>query len=323
MDARPKIALYWCAGCGGCEESVIDMAHELLVLTKRAQIVFWPIALDYRKADLERCGDGELLVSLINGAVRTDEQEDMARLLRRKSKLVMAHGACAHIGGVVGLGNFFSTEALLARAFREVPTVDNPQGPLPGQEDEDGLPPLAKINTAVRPLGDVIDVDYALPGCPPTPQMVAEAIFGALDDRLPPAGSVLAADETLCDSCPRRDSRPAPQQLDGFKRLQTTRWDAERCFLAQQLVCLGPVTRGGCENRCLAANMPCRGCFGPAPGVRDQGARAMAFLAALVRGVSQTNDAEGRFGIPDPAGLFYRYSLAASVLKRRFGGSSS
>jgi F420-non-reducing hydrogenase small subunit len=48
MGDRPKIALYWCASCGGCEESVIDLAEDLLTVAEKAEIVFWPVALDAR-----------------------------------------------------------------------------------------------------------------------------------------------------------------------------------------------------------------------------------------------------------------------------------
>ena len=44
--------------------------------------------------------DGSIDVAFINGAIRTSEQEEMAHLLRRKSRLVIAFGRCAHLGGI-------------------------------------------------------------------------------------------------------------------------------------------------------------------------------------------------------------------------------
>ena len=108
--------------------SVIDFFEDLPALSMRVDIVFWPVAMDGRRKDLEILGDGEIDLSLINGAIRTHEQAHMARLLRRKSKRVLAHGACAHLGGIVGLGNFHTVQALLTRSFVEVPTVKKPGG---------------------------------------------------------------------------------------------------------------------------------------------------------------------------------------------------
>ena len=128
---RPKIALYWCASCGGCEESVVDLAEDILSVVETADIVFWPVGLDFKYSDVEALEDGELEATLINGAIRTSEQEAMARLLREKSRLIVAHGSCAHLGGVVGLANLYSRDSLLRRACVEVPSMVNPGEVLP------------------------------------------------------------------------------------------------------------------------------------------------------------------------------------------------
>jgi len=113
--AKPKIAFYWCSSCGGCEESVIDLAEEFLTLATVADIVFWPIAMDVKYKDVAAMNEGEIEVTLINGAVRMDEQEEMALTLRKKSKLIIAHGTCAHLGGIAGLADFYKAEDVLNR----------------------------------------------------------------------------------------------------------------------------------------------------------------------------------------------------------------
>jgi F420-non-reducing hydrogenase small subunit len=322
MTEKPKIALYWCSSCGGCEESVVDLAEDILTVSEMADIVFWPVALDFKYKDVEALNDGEIAATLINGAVRMDEQEEMAKLLRRKSQLVMAHGACAHLGGVPGLANFFERQDVLDRSYKEVPTVKNPEGTLPevqsvahGRELE-----LSGFHDRVRALNQVVDVDYYIPGCPPTPELIKDAIIMALEGRLPPKGSVLAEKKALCDTCPRRDSRPERLRIKEFKRLHQTEWDPEKCFLNQALICLGPATRGGCMARCIHANMPCRGCFGPTDDVRDQGAKSLSFLASMIDSKDEKELERIADSIPDPAGLFYRYSLASSLLKGKIPG---
>ena len=100
MMDKPKIAMYWCASCGGCEEATVDIAERVLDLVSLVDIVFWPVALDFKEADVEKLPDGSITASLINGGVRTSEHEHMAKLLRRKSKIVVAYGACSSWGGI-------------------------------------------------------------------------------------------------------------------------------------------------------------------------------------------------------------------------------
>ncbi len=139
----------------------------------------------------------------------------------------------------------------------------------------------------------------------------------AIHGRIPgTSGTVYAHPKSLCHECPRLASKPDRIEITHFKRLYETRWDADVCFLPQGLVCLGPATRGGCSARCIAANMPCRGCFGPTAQVADFGGGAIGFIAAMVAGSDDASIARTIASIPDPAGLVYRYSLAASVAGR-------
>src|SRR5512136_1155988 len=108
MAEKPKVALYWCASCGGCEEAVVDL-------------VFWPVALDFKVSDVEALPDKSIAVSFINGAVRMSEQEEMAKLLRRKSGLVVAFGSCSHLGGVPGLANLWDRESIFNWYYSKAP----------------------------------------------------------------------------------------------------------------------------------------------------------------------------------------------------------
>ena len=317
MKQKPKIALYWCSSCGGCEESVIDLAEDIILLFETVEIVFWPVAMDFRTEDVERLDDGEIFLTLINGAVRMDEQAVMAKLLRRKSRLLMAHGSCAHLGGVVGLANFFQSNEVLSRSYKEVSTVKNDKGILPQTETPAAGRKLhlSGFHDSVKALDQVVPVDYYLPGCPPTPELMKDAIFRAVKGDLPLRGSVLAEKRALCHTCPLMESRPDEFRIAAFKRLYDSEWDSSKCFLDQGLVCLGPATRGGCRARCIHANMPCRGCFGPTDNVIDQGAKALSFLASAADSEDEEELERIAGAIPDPAGLFYRYSLAVSILK--------
>ncbi len=322
MGKKPKIALYWCSSCGGCEESIIDLAEGLLELADAVDIAFWPVATDYKYRDLEKLNDKEIRAAFINGAIRLDDHVEISRVLRKKSELVFAHGTCAHLGGVVGLGNFHRRDDLLDRAYREAPTVRNPLEKLPEVKTRDSGRELnlPGMEQDVRSLDQVVEVDYYIPGCPPPPGLMRKAMGMLLGDRLPPKGSILAEKKALCDTCPRKDSRPLSLKIPRFKRLYEVEWDPFACFLDRGIVCLGPATRGGCGAGCINGNMPCRGCFGPTDKVMDQGAKSLSFLASLIDSRDERELEEIADSIPDPAGLFYRYSLASSLLRGRLKG---
>jgi F420-non-reducing hydrogenase small subunit len=319
MPDKPKVAFYWCASCGGCEESVVDLAEGILAVVDAVDIVFWPVAMDFKRADVEALPDGSILASLINGAVRSSEQEEMVRLLRRKSRLVVAYGACAQLGGVPGLANQFDRTQLLKFAYEESPSTQNAERAYPTASFREGrrTATLPVLHRLVRTLDQVIPVDYSLPGCPPTPTLLQGALTTLLSGTLPPQGSVLAPDIALCDQCPRKDSKPTDLRPETFKRPHLTRLDPQKCFLAQSLVCMGPATRGGCEAVCVQGNMPCSGCFGPTSRVKDQGAKMLSSLCSNIAASTEADIDRTLATMPDPVGTFYRYSLAGSLLRAR------
>lgn len=319
MPDKPKVAFYWCASCGGCEESVVDLAEGLLEVAAAVDIVLWPVAMDFKRVDVELLPDGSIAAALINGAVRTSEQEEMARLLRRKSLVVIAYGSCAHTGGIPGLANQFDREEILRSVYDEAPSTVNPEHtrPVLSSGSNGGTVRLPEFRGMVRTLDQVIDVDYYLPGCPPTPELLKAAVQALLTGTLPPKGSVLAPDVALCEECPKKDTKPSDLSFSEFRRPHTTAIDPNTCLLAQGIVCMGPATRSGCGARCCTGNMPCTGCFGPTSRVRDQGAKMLSSLAAGVGAKDEQGIREILAGLPDPVGTFYRYALPASMLRRK------
>jgi len=322
--AKPKVAFYWCASCGGCEEAVIDLNEDLLKVADAVDIVLWPVALDFKRKDIEALTDNEIAVSFINGAVRLEEQREMVELLRKKSQLVVAFGACACMGGIPGLGNFYSRETIFHKAYTDTPSVKNPSEVLPQQATTvtEGELTLPKFYDTVQTLDQTIPVDYYLPGCPPPPDLILNAVNAILAGELPDKGAVLAPEKALCDTCSRLESKPDKLSINDIKRPWEIKIDPEKCFLAQGLICLGPATRSGCGETCIRANQPCRGCFGPVAGVADQGAKALSMIASIlgVEGEEEMSDEQVQRlvnRIADPAGTFYRYSLPASLLRRK------
>ncbi|MDD2219532.1 MAG: F420-nonreducing hydrogenase, partial [Desulfoplanes sp.] len=80
----------------------------------------------------------------------------------------------------------------------------------------------------------------------------------------------------------------------------------------QGYLCLGPITQGDCGASCLNVNMPCRGCGGPIPGLKDYGARAISAIGSILGSEEAAVQLMEKF--PDLTKLVYRYSLPSSLL---------
>lgn len=318
VTSKPKVAFYWCASCGGCEETVVDLAEDILKVLDAVDIALWPVALDIKLKDVAAWAPGDVAVAFINGAVRLSEQAEWVRLLREKCPLVVAFGSCAHLGGIPGLANATSRAAILANKYHKAPSLDNPDGTEPQvQSKVNGYTlELPEFWKDVKPLDEVIDVDYYLPGCPPPPDLVAQAVFAILDNKLPPRGSVLAPEKALCETCPRNDSKPDNLTISAFKRVATSTPDKDLCLLADGFLCMGPATRGGCGERCINGNMPCRGCFGPTPDAMDAGLKMLSAVASRGKADTESDAQTLADSLVDPLGTLYRFSLPASLLKR-------
>ncbi len=316
---KPKVAFYWCASCGGCEETVVDLAEDILGVVEKVDIVLWPVAMDFKYSDVEAMPDKSIVATLLNGAIRSTEQEEIARMLRRKSQFLIAYGSCAMTGGIPSLANQFPREQILKYNYEDAPTVVNEQKTRPQTKvpvDGHALT-LPQLHNVVRALDQVVEVDFYVPGCPPTPKITQAAIGALLEGKLPPKGSVLAPDIALCDECPRKASKPINVSFTEFKRPHQVLADPQLCFLAQNMVCMGPSTRSGCGAQCPGGNMPCTGCFGGTSRVHDQGLKIMSSLCSNLAAKEEGEINKVLEGIPDPIGTFYRYGLAKSTARRK------
>ncbi|MDP3063614.1 MAG: oxidoreductase [Chloroflexota bacterium] len=320
--SKLKLALYWAAGCGGCDVAVLDINEKILDLAAIADIVLWPIAMDFKYSDVESQPDGAIDVCLFNGAIRNSEQEELARLLRKKSKVLVAFGACACFGGIPALGNFTNRDEIFRRAYLEAPSVEAGNETLPQTSTmvPEGELELPEFYDRVQTLPDVVPVEYYVPGCPPTQSQILALVDALATGKLPPVGAVIASEVALCDECTRTREE---KKLTRIYRPQEVVTDPKRCLLEQGIVCMGPVTRGGCGRRCIRVNMGCRGCFGPAPGVEDQGARMVSAIASIYQADDDAAVERMVEEVVDPAGTFYRFTLSRASILPRVAASAS
>jgi len=169
--SKRKLATVWLDGCAGCHMSLLDLDEGLLALAARVDLVSSPLV---DAAEFPHDVD----VTLVEGAVSSQEDASKLRTVRARSRVLVALGDCANTGNVPAMRNTIPVQALLQRIYvdaadagRVVPTI--------------GVPPLLP---QARPLHEFVKVDVHLPGCPPPPQ----AILAALAELLEPTGDAHA-----------------------------------------------------------------------------------------------------------------------------------
>jgi F420-non-reducing hydrogenase small subunit len=317
-----KIAFYWAASCGGCEIAVLDLNEKILDVVQLADIVFWPVAIDVKYKDVEAMPDKSIDITFFNGSIRNSEQEHMAKLLKQKSKTLVAFGSCAHEGCIPGLANLHDRKQIFDKVYLESKSIANPKRIVPktSTEAEEGILKLPEFYDTVKTLNQSVDVDYYLPGCPPPVKLIATALEAIANNQLPSKGSVLAPLKSVCDECPRKKDN---KKISKIYRVHEKIPEPEKCLLEQGIICMGPATRSGCGAQCLTVDMPCTGCGGPCPNSLEQGAAMISALASILRLEGETEhysqeDVDNLMNqIKDPIGTFYMYSLPSSILRRK------
>jgi F420-non-reducing hydrogenase small subunit len=323
---KPRLAIYWGASCGGCEIAILNIGDKILEVDAAFDIVFWPCAADFKYEDVHGYPDDYIDLCLFNGAIRNAENEEMAHLLRRKSKVLVAFGSCAHEGCIPALSNLTSAEETLRIAFLENPTIDNPKGTLPQQVTQvpEGELRIPQFYNTVMSLNQVTEVDYIVPGCPPEPPQIWAVLEAVINGaKLPPPGNTILGAGTLavCAECPLERHE---KQIERFYRPYEKTPEPGLCLLEQGIMCLGIATRSGCGALCPQVNMGCRGCYGLMDDIDDQGANMISALASVVAaGELGTDEDEierkieaAMDTLADPAGTFYRFNMAHSLLQR-------
>jgi F420-non-reducing hydrogenase small subunit len=308
---------------------VLNIGDKILIVDEIFDLAFFPCIADFKVQDVENYPDGYIDVCLFNGAIRTSENEEMAHLLRKKSKVLVAYGSCAYEGCIPALSNLTSKEATFKTVYLDNPSIDNPDGTIPQEltRVQEGELTLPEFYNTVKSLDQVVPVDYYLPGCPPEPEQiwaVLEVVVNALlhGGPLPPPGSIVGAGQVaVCEQCPLEKNE---KSITEFYRPYEIIPVPGLCLLEQGIVCMGPATRSGCGALCPQVGMGCRGCYGPLDGVEDQGAKMLSAIASVVNvgaaGIEEhklnENISAVMDTIADPAGTFYRFSMAHSLLKR-------
>ncbi|MDR2544885.1 MAG: F420-nonreducing hydrogenase [Methanobrevibacter sp.] len=307
MAEKAKIGTMWLGGCSGCHLSIADFHESLLDVLDLAEFQFSPVLMDTKYDEIP-----EMDVVIIEGGIRNEENRELAEKLREKAGFIINYGTCACYGGVPGLGNLHTVKELETEAYINSQSTVNPEEIVPNEE-------VPHLESRVRPLGEVIEVDLNVPGCPPRSDVVAQAVVSLLKGE-----TVELPTTNLCDVCPR-EKPPAGLAMDVIKRqFELGRPEDDLCLISQGLVCMGPATISLCGAECPSAAIQCRGCYGPTTKVSDQGAKMISAIASDY-GVEEdkTIDPEKVADqLDDIVGTFYTYTLPAAFIpaKMQTGG---
>lgn len=307
MADKVKIGTMWLGGCSGCHLSIADFHESLIDVMDLADFEFSPVLMDTKYDEVP-----ELDVIIVEGGIRNDENRELAEMLNEKANLVIAYGTCSCYGGIPGLGNLFTVEELEEEAYINSVSTVNPEGIIPNED-------VPALESRVRPLDAVMDVDLMIPGCPPRSDVVAEAVLTLLRNE-----TIELPVTNLCEVCPR-EKPPEGLAMDFIKRqFELGKPEDDLCLISQGLICMGPATVSLCGAECPSIGIPCRGCYGPTAKVLDQGAKMISAIASDY-GVEEdkTVDPEQVADqLDDIVGTFYTYTLPAALvpMKMQKGG---
>jgi len=206
---KPKISIISLTCCEGCQVAIFDLGEKLLELLKHIDLVDMPLIEDLVEPN-------HFDVIFIEGAVVSDNDEARLKKARLKSDVLVALGTCACLGGIAEIKNYQDKEKAIRYVYKNIEGIRNAN---------------------VKPLKEIVKVDYQIPGCPINSEeflkIATDLVFGK-QPKIP--------QRSVCYEC----------QLKG-----------NECLLQKGLPCLGPIMLAGCDAPCPTSKYPCDGCRGP------------------------------------------------------------
>ena len=228
----------WLSDCSGCHIAIVDLHEKILGVLQAVRIQRCPVLTDVKDYPHATLG-------LVSGAIRNEHDRQAAIEMRKSCDLVIAWGSCAVFGGPAGAGNIHTPQEIGHAVYLDNKTTV--PAPVPDQE-------VSPLESIVSPLDCAIEVDLYLPGCPPHPAFVFEALSALVEGRAPDKSR-----RSVCAKCKRVMKKTEVARIrpnsDGIP-------DAEQCFLSQGYSCMGSVTIDRCLAPCPGNGVPCTGCAG-------------------------------------------------------------
>jgi NAD-reducing hydrogenase small subunit len=167
---KTKVATAWLGGCSGCHMSFLDMDERLIELADKIELVYSPFA------DIKEFPNN-VDITLVEGAITNSENEEMAHIIRKNSRLVIAFGDCATTGNVTAMRNPIPLQEIQKRSYIDL-ADKNPHIP-------DEFTCIAQLLKTAQPLHEIIKIDAWLHGCPPTADQIWFTISELLQGKIP------------------------------------------------------------------------------------------------------------------------------------------
>jgi F420-non-reducing hydrogenase small subunit len=237
--------------CAGCISSLLNAGDALFeILLGDFEIVYSPTFVDLKEIS-------EVDLVIVEGGVRTTDDEKLIREVRAKCKILVALGICATNGGITSLGNPLSVKKLLEKEY-SIPLSSR----------------LPELEDLMYPICSFVDVDYYIPGCPPMPFLIVHSLKNIVSGKAP-----IRHQSVVCTECHRKI---IPAKLDRLYGIYEKEADPELCLVSQGFMCLGSLTRDGCGAPCPRAGFTCFGCRGPADSLLYRSRDMYAFLVKVI-----------------------------------------
>lgn len=228
------------------------------VLSEDFEIVYSPTFIDLKEIP-------NVDLAIVEGGVRTKEDERLVREVRAKCRILVALGLCATHGGITSLGNILSLKSLLETEY--------------SLTDKTKLPELEDL---MYPICSFVDVDYYIPGCPPMPLLIVHTFKSIVSGKQP-----MRFQSVVCTECHRKIIAAKLDRLYGVYEKEA---DHELCLVSQGFVCLGSLTRDGCGAPCPRAGFTCFGCRGPPDSMMYRSRDMYAFLVKVIASRTSINE---------------------------------
>lgn len=246
-----KVSVVSLTCCAGCVSSFLNAGEALLeILSGDFEVVYSPTFVDLKEVPT-------VDLAIVEGGVRTKEDESLIREVRAKSRILLALGICATHGGITSLGDLFSLKKILEKEY--------------SLADSSKLPELEDL---MHPICDIVDVDYYIPGCPPMPFLIVHSLKSIVSGKQP-----IRHQSVVCTECHRKIIAAKLDHLYGTYEKEA---DPQLCLVSQGFICLGSLTREGCGAPCPRAGFTCFGCRGPPDSLMYRSRDMYSFLIQVI-----------------------------------------
>ena len=214
---KPRVAFFDFASCEGCQLQVANLEEAVIDVVKLIDVVsFREVMKDH---------SDEYDIAIIEGSITRPIDEERLKKIRANAKILIAFGACAHLGGVQRLGNQWTPDENKAEVYSAHP----------GYEHTGDDNPLFE-KPKHRAVDEIVKVDATIPGCPIDKNEFAKILVALLQGKKPPVPNY-----PVCVECKKNENI---------------------CMFEIGKFCMGPVTLAGCDARCPGYGNECIGCRG-------------------------------------------------------------